>query len=185
MSLGGFLNIPTDLHIQLRHTSQTFLQELHYLVLDYLTLKDILLFIKKKKILSFLPPHPHTYLLLLLRFLHPFPPMASLHLFPCARNKTQGLGTCQAAGQAFYCGSLCVCVYTMAYMWRAEKNMWEFIFSFHCVDSRDWTQGFRLGSKHSYLLSHTTSPLLCLAILTMLNAKSLQEKVHPGVGYLW
>lgn len=45
-----------------------------------------------------------------------------------------------------------------ALVWRSEDNVWESVFSFHCMDPEDQTQYFRLNSYHCYPLSHLAGP---------------------------
>jgi hypothetical protein len=47
-------------------------------------------------------------------------------------------------------------VYSIVLMQRSEDIMWELVFYFNHMSSRNGTQAISLDSKHLYMLSHLT-----------------------------
>lgn len=50
------------------------------------------------------------------------------------------------------------CPLATVYTERLENNLWDSLFSFYCVYSRNQTQVISLGHKHLYPRSHFASP---------------------------
>lgn len=55
---------------------------------------------------------------------------------------------------------MCACMHacSVVHMWRSGDNLWEFVFSFHRVGSRNPTQIAKLAGKFLNLLNYLTNP---------------------------
>lgn len=51
-----------------------------------------------------------------------------------------------------FCVYLCMCRHACGMAWRSENSLWKLVLSLYQRGSRDWTQVFRVVSKHLYLL---------------------------------
>ena len=69
-------------------------------------------------------------------------------------------------------------VYSIVLMQRSEDIMWELVFYFNHMSSRNGTQAISLDSKHLYMLSHLTrSEMVYIPISARLCEKALVETV--------